>query len=889
MIGKTISHFKVLEKLGGGGMGVVYLAEDTRLKRTVALKFLPPHLSTDEESKQRFAQEAQAASALNHANICTIYDIGETEPAPGESGGQMFIAMAHYEGDTLKERLERGALPSEEALDICAQVADGLAAAHEKGIIHRDIKPANILITDRGRAVILDFGLAKLTGSLDLTKSGSTLGTAYYMSPEQVRGEPADHRTDTWSLGVVLYEMLAGRRPFVGDYEQAISYAILNSEPEPLPSSVAHLEDFVRSCLQKEPGGRVQDIADLAGQLSGYRRRGTAEFTSLPASMNGSLRRAASAPRKMRIGVLAVILGAVLSFFFAALIVTRYLFPNESGAVEPIRLVVLPFQNLGPSDEDYFADGLTEELSARLGSIDALAVIAQSSANRLKDSGKSIEEIGNELKVDYILEGTVRWESRDNNSTVRITPKLIRVDDDTQVWSETYQRQVEGIFEIQEDVGRSVAAALNVQLLQGESEQLAERPTDDLAAYQAYLRGVGLRRTLSQEPEVAAQAFDEAVARDPNFVEAHYRRAHMYSLAVWLGLPEDQARYEPLARAALSEVSRLAPGSLQDLLARGYASYYLDVDFDRARSEFEAASTLSSGSFEVIEALGPVYRRLGLYEESARLFVRALELDPLNLAWAAEGAITYMVMKRHDDAERLLDHAVQIDPDHPGAYCWKSMNSILGWGSAQRAREAEDAASADPTIAPCWYANLAVRDFGAIKDSLDKVDIAQLDRDWYGLVFPRDIGDYYFRKAIAHRFSGTRAEELAAWSRLLEVTLGDLPSEERETDRLRVTEMRALLGLALAHAGLGEKELALRELTTIRQKTRHDVHAVASRRMYIALAYTLLDERDEAISLLDEDIGGTGLTTVHWLAMPFWDSLRDEPGFQALLQKYEAS
>jgi serine/threonine protein kinase len=261
MIGKTISHFKVLEKLGGGGMGVVYLAEDTRLKRTVALKFLPPHLSTDEESKQRFAQEAQSASALNHANICAIHDIGET------NDGQMFIAMAHYEGETLGKKLEAGAMPEPMASDIVRQVADGLAAAHEKGIIHRDIKPANILITDRGRAMILDFGLAKLAGSLDLTKSGSTLGTAYYMSPEQIRGEEVDGRTDIWSLGVVLYEMLAGRKPFDGDYEQAISYAILNSEPGPIEGVPLTVHGVVERCLAKDPERRYANLHELLDDL----------------------------------------------------------------------------------------------------------------------------------------------------------------------------------------------------------------------------------------------------------------------------------------------------------------------------------------------------------------------------------------------------------------------------------------------------------------------------------------------------------------------------------------------------------------------------------------------------------------------------------------------
>jgi formylglycine-generating enzyme required for sulfatase activity/dienelactone hydrolase len=269
MIGQTISHFHVLEKLGGGGMGVVYLAEDTRLKRKVALKFLPPHLSTDTAARQRFEQEAKAASALDHPNVCTIYEIGDAED------GQTFIAMAHYEGETLKEKLERGALQTGEALEIAQQVAEGLATAHEQGIVHRDIKPANVFITKRGRTVILDFGLAKLTGSLDLTKSGATLGTAHYMSPEQIRNEEIDHRTDIWSLGVVLYEMLSGQRPFMGDYEQAISYSILNEDPEPPNSEAADLPvglaDVVLQALAKERDQRPATALDLLRTLTALR------------------------------------------------------------------------------------------------------------------------------------------------------------------------------------------------------------------------------------------------------------------------------------------------------------------------------------------------------------------------------------------------------------------------------------------------------------------------------------------------------------------------------------------------------------------------------------------------------------------------------------------
>ena len=273
MIGRTISNFEIVDKLGSGGMGVVYLARDTLLNRPAALKFLPSHLATDEDAKARFIQEAQAASALDHANICSIYQIGETEDH------ELFIAMAHYDGQTLSKKLEAGPLPVSEATDILQQVASGLAAAHNKGIIHRDVKPANIFITDQRRAIILDFGLAKLAGSLDLTKSGSTLGTIYYMAPEQIRGETADNRSDIWSLGVVLYEMLTGHRPFAGDYEQAISYSILNSEPESISGISESVVEIIQRCLMKDPAKRYRDCSALLEAMDQTKSRSGTAFT----------------------------------------------------------------------------------------------------------------------------------------------------------------------------------------------------------------------------------------------------------------------------------------------------------------------------------------------------------------------------------------------------------------------------------------------------------------------------------------------------------------------------------------------------------------------------------------------------------------------------------
>ena len=348
MTGQTISHFKVLDKLGGGGMGVVYLAEDVELDRKVALKFLPTHLSTDQDANARFVLEAKAASALNHPNVCTIHEIGHTEE------GQTFIAMAFYEGETLKKKLEAGALPIQKSADIARQVALGLAKAHEKGIVHRDIKPANIMVTDDGRTVILDFGLAKLAGTLGLTQPGSTVGTTHYMSPEQILGADIDQRTDIWSLGVMLYEMLAGQRPFEGEYEQAAFYAITNSDPIPLQHVSKDLEEIVTGCLTKDPAERTSDAKSLAEQLTP---------AALPPSSPSHELAAATATHSrtpwLAGGVLAIV-ALVAAFFFMR--------PDADGDLPTVRqgLAVLPFSVSGDPTLEYLSEGMVDLFSTAL-------------------------------------------------------------------------------------------------------------------------------------------------------------------------------------------------------------------------------------------------------------------------------------------------------------------------------------------------------------------------------------------------------------------------------------------------------------------------------------------------------------------------------------------
>jgi serine/threonine protein kinase/tetratricopeptide (TPR) repeat protein len=425
--GSMISgKYRIIQKLGEGGMGIVYKAKDTKLDRIVALKFLSVELTGDEEAKNRFVQEAKAAAALNHAHICTIYEVDEAR-------NRMFIAMEFIKGKSLKEKLEEGALGIDQALAIAIQVAVGLRDAHEKGIIHRDIKPANIMLTEKGQAKITDFGLAKLSGGADLTKTSTIMGTVAYMSPEQAKGEDVDHRTDIWSLGATLFEMLTGERPFTKSHEQALIYSISHEEPKSLISLRPHiteqLQNVVHKTLEKEIDGRYQTIEELIQDLKRS--------------------------------------------------------PLKPSPKEEKSIVVLPFENLSPDpDQEFFSDGLTEEIITDLSKIETLRVISRTSAMRLKGTHEDITSIGKKLNIHYALEGSVR--KAGNN--LRITAQLIDTRTDAHLWAEKYRGTLDDVFDIQEKVSRSIVNSLQLKLSPKENQEMERRPIDNVYAYECYLK-----------------------------------------------------------------------------------------------------------------------------------------------------------------------------------------------------------------------------------------------------------------------------------------------------------------------------------------------------------------------------------------------------------------
>jgi serine/threonine protein kinase/tetratricopeptide (TPR) repeat protein len=633
MIGKTISHYKILEKLGEGGMGVVYKAEDTKLKRTVALKFISAQALGRDEEKIRFIHEAQAAAALSHPNISTIYEIDESE-------GQSFMAMECIEGRSLKEKIKSGPLKLDETLDIVIQVAEGLREAHEKGIVHRDIKPANIMVTTKGQAKIMDFGLAKLGRGMHLTKIGTALGTIAYMSPEQARGDTVDHRTDIWSLGVVLYEMVTGQLPFKSEYEQAVIYSILNEDPKPITSlrteAPLELEQIVNKALTKNQDERYQHVDEILVDLRSF----TEELES---------------------GITKTLL-------------TKKAKPSPSVAV-------LPFVNMSPEREnEYFSDGITEDIIAQLSKIGDLKVISRTSIMRYKRSDKSLREIGKELDVTTILEGSVR--KADNR--VRIVGQLVDARTDEHIWAETYDREMKDIFDIQSDVAQQIATALKAKISPAEKERLQKKPTDNLSAYDYYLKGRDYYyRYHKQDNEIAIELFEKALKLDPDYAlayaglgDAYAQRKLKYGFAsTWL----DSAIQ--VSEKAIS----IDPDLAEAYKALGLA-YIAKGWFRKALEVNHKAVELKPNHFPAVANIGWSYWYIGKFDRALRYMKKSLDLNPSGAHDCFGIGSIYLKLGNYAEAQKWLNKALELQPDFTNPHV-RWIELYLGEGKHQKAIE----------------------------------------------------------------------------------------------------------------------------------------------------------------------------------------------------------
>jgi TolB-like protein/Tfp pilus assembly protein PilF len=679
--------YRIIDEIGRGGMGIVYKAEDIVLQRTVALKFLPAQWTADPEARKRFVQEARTASALDHANICNIHEIGKAED------DRMYIAMAFYEGKSLREKIKHGPLKQEEALNIAIQAATGMAQAHQKGIVHRDVKPANMLITSDGAVKILDFGLAKLAGQVKLTREGTTVGTVAYMSPEQATGEAVDQRTDIWSLGVVLYEMLSGTLPFKGDHERSLIHSILHQEPERLAvlrtDLPAGLENIVFKALSKDPADRYQSMDELVADLH-----------SVAEGLKPS--RAASMIFRGRIfGAKKIhVYPAMAGVLILALVAWLVIFPKRGQAFDSI--AVLPIENLtGDPGQEYFVDGATDELIGQLAQIGSLRVISRTSVMKYKALKTPVPEIARELKVQGVVEGTVHRVG----DRVRIRVELIKaLPEERNIWNQTYDRAMADVLVMYSEMARAIAGKMQVKLAPQEETRLAGARKVNPEAYEAYLKGQFHQYKLTRpDLDSALQYFESALAKDPGYAQAYAGIAGVWSARQQQGfVPTRESA--PHARAAAAKALEL-----DGTLAEGHHTLavirtWTDWDWAGGEAEYRRAIELNPNLPDPRASYSHLLSILKRPEEAMTQIQRALELDPLNSLFRGHYAWDLMYAHRYDDAIAVIRETLKAWP-----------NDLIALSAL---RSAYHIKRMYPEALESWKASYAARGDQAAQDAL---------------------------------------------------------------------------------------------------------------------------------------------------------------------------
>jgi serine/threonine protein kinase/Tfp pilus assembly protein PilF len=641
MLGQTVSHYRILEKLGEGGMGVVYKALDTKLNRTVALKFLPPSLLVGEDDRRRFVHEARASAALNHPNIATVFEIDESEKQP-------FIALEYVEGESLTERIALGPVKIEEILSISVEASEALQAAHEKGIIHRDIKSQNIMVTPLGRVKLLDFGLAKLRGATVITKTGSTLGTTAYMSPEQLHGQTVDQRTDLWALGVVIYEMTSGRRPFLGEYDEAVAYQITSRQPDPLTALrtdvPVELERIVGKLLAKNASERYQSATDLLVDLRGVKLTGESGAVT-PSRVFRLARLRKSIAWTMALSVLG------------AACILYYLYTSKPS--DQIRsLAVLPFVNLsGVADQEYFADGMTDQLITELCKLHSVRVISRTSAMEFKGTHHPLPEIARTLNVDGIITATVLR----SGDRVRINAQLIRGSNDESIWAETYERTTADILELHGAMARAIAQQIRLALTPVETKQLTARRPVHPDAFDLVARGNYLVYSSAslENFEKAKQLMRKASEIDPEYADAQVGIALCVVQSLFFGLAITP-QIESQAMQALDRALALDPDNGRAYSLRGQLAW-LRGDLDGCREYNKKAVTLDPNNGFILANYGWMLMLEGRFDEGVREAERSVELDPLSHYARCNLMGWYYTVHRYADSRAQALRILELD------------------------------------------------------------------------------------------------------------------------------------------------------------------------------------------------------------------------------------
>jgi serine/threonine protein kinase/Flp pilus assembly protein TadD len=876
--GNRIGDFELVAELGRGGMGVVWKALDTTLEREVAIKFLPDEVAEDPERLSRFQREAKALAALNHPSIVTIYSVAVV-------GDLRFFTMELVEGTPLSERIPKTGFDLKEILDVAVPLADALDTAHDHGITHRDLKPANVMISETGRVKVLDFGLARLlrqdavpegpplsTESLSLTRQGTVLGTAPYMSPEQIEGKTIDHRSDLFSLGTLLYELATGHRPFTGDSQPALASSILRDEPTSLTEVRSDLpEEFsriVERCLQKDPELRFQAAAELK-----------AELEKLKLQCDQGAVTAARIKRRNRAAIRLAGLGLALALTIAGTYLGYLQWsPPSTTKLESHKIVVLPFRYLGPPDESYFAAGITEEITGRLGSVNGLTVISSISAARYDGEERNVNRIRRELGVDYILDGTIVWAAdTDGSERVRVTPHLIRASDDTHLWSQAYDERIEDVLDVQSSIATRVIHELGVPLSESERQAVTARPTDDPAAYEAYLSGLDRAHAVGDRDDllVALDMFDRAVALDTDFARAYVEICKVHVNMYNNGIDRTPSRLLR-AREAVDRAMEIDPQLPEAHFALGLYHYHGFSDYDRALKHLLIAAGGLPNDSTLQTWIAAVHRRRGNWDEAIAAYERAHELDPQSglCNWAL--GITYLFVRRYEEAEPLLKQAIVLAPDVGSFHLWHQLNYLLWDGSTKRARGVIEHAPRQSST----------------RVILDWVELERLDRNW---------------PALLSRLDETSADVLAEQWRYMPVELyrcmsqlgmGELTRAEEHCEASRKMleqeiqrspeDARIQAALAWTYALLGRRVEAIRHAELAVDAKPISVDAIDGAHILAESAKILarVGESRSALDRIEQVLSTPGPSSRALFRLdPDWDPLRENPRFQELVEQ----
>lgn len=866
-------RYQIIEELGQGGMGRVYKVHDTDIREKVALKLIKPEIASDLRTIERFQNELKFARKIRHQNICQMYDINKAE-------GRYYITMEYVSGDDLKGMIRMmGRLSAGQAITIAKQVCEGLAEAHRSGVIHRDLKPSNIMIDREGTVRIMDFGIARSLKSRGITGAGMMVGTPEYMSPEQVEGKEADERSDIYALGVILYEMLTGRVPFEGDTPFVIGVKHKSEIPQDPkdfnPQISEDLSSLILRSLEKDKERRYQKAGELLAELAKIEKGIPTADKVLPRGKPLTSKEITVAIKKRWKSAAAVVLVAVLS----AVTVLYLRREKPLPAPEKKRLVVLPFENLGLPEDEYFADGITDEIMVRLTGIRNLSVIARNSAMQYKKTQKTIKQIGEELGVDYVLSGTIRWQKLPGDAgRVRVTPTLIQASDSTHIWAEVYDESLSGVFQVQSDVSKKVVEALGVALLEPEKEAIEARPTENMEAYDFYLRGNDyLYQGVDDERQnrLAIEMYERAVTLDPNFFQAYSQLARMHANYYWYHFDRSENRVR-MAKEAADKAFKINPDAPETHIAFGYYYYHGRLDYDQALRHFALAREKQPQNAAILEGIAYVKRRQGKVEEAASYLEQAAEIDPRSLSIAYNLAGTYIMRRKYEKAEYWYNRALFLNPDYVSTYAFKTWLYLLQGETTKARQTLEDAAQAigvldENLIVYQWIlVDIFERKYQAALDRLSLTKADAFENQFYFVTKTQLYGQIYGLMNMPEKEKAYYEEA----RKLLEAKIKENPDDSR---------IWSALGIALAGLGLKKEAIqSARKATEILPVSKEAWRGVW-RAEDLARVYTLVGEYDKAFDLVEYLLSIPGYMSLAWLRIdPAWTPLLSLPRFQKL-------